>query len=446
MKRESGGFDALGCGLVPTAIRWGRGVSMTNRLANDGPRPDTDVSSSKLPPLADTGHVTVVSMGWPPMTTGSAVVMANLFRNFDPSSFTVVTASNSRYVRNDDGSVSASIGIVSSLLWSFRLDMYWRDLQIPIATRKLIRIVRANDSKVLLAVYPDYHFFKIARDAAKATRVPLLPYFHDTLLEPLAKSRLGHRAARLQAQVFAEAANVLVMSRGMADLYERKYHLQTVPIEHTYPEPIRAVPSATPPKRAAFWAGSIYGINLRAARRIASALAKIKVPWKLTNQPPSEFWRGAEFDRDLISTSFFPSRNQYLAALEGYGLLVLALDAADESEIQEDELSTIFPTKTPEYLASGRPILVHCPDHYFLARFFRTNRCGVVVSDRTIDALAEACRSILDGESSVAELTKNALDVAKQFSASRIANRLGDEVQRASRARWGERCDAGLRP
>ncbi|MFM8485347.1 MAG: glycosyltransferase, partial [Bacteroidota bacterium] len=36
----------------------------------------------------------------------------------------------------------------------------------------------------------------------------------------------------------------------------------------------------------------------------------------------------------------------------------------------------------PEYLASGVPIVVHCPGDYFLAAFFREHACGLVISVR----------------------------------------------------------------
>lgn len=52
--------------------------------------------------------------------------------------------------------------------------------------------------------------------------------------------------------------------------------------------------------------------------------------------------------------------------------------------------------KTGEYLASGRPILVHAPAGSFLDWYFTRHECGVVVSERDPEVLAEAIRRIRD--------------------------------------------------
>jgi hypothetical protein len=100
--------------------------------------------------------------------------------------------------------------------------------------------------------------------------------------------------------------------------------------------------------------------------------------------------------------------------------------------VNPDELGTIFPTKTPEYLAAGRPILVHCPENYFLARFFQKHECGLVVSERSVDALVRGCQRLLEHREGTDELATRAQKAARLFRPERITVRFKDAVERAA--------------
>ena len=60
------------------------------------------------------------------------------------------------------------------------------------------------------------------------------------------------------------------------------------------------------------------------------------------------------------------------------------------------EYRTIFPTKTIEYLISGRPILAHAPRGCFLTRFLAENDCALVV-DRADTGAARRHRAAAVG-------------------------------------------------
>jgi glycosyltransferase involved in cell wall biosynthesis len=52
-----------------------------------------------------------------------------------------------------------------------------------------------------------------------------------------------------------------------------------------------------------------------------------------------------------------------------------------------------------EYLASGRPILVHAPADSYVSRYFTEHQCGVVVGRNEPSVLAEAIDHIIhDGD------------------------------------------------
>ena len=53
--------------------------------------------------------------------------------------------------------------------------------------------------------------------------------------------------------------------------------------------------------------------------------------------------------------------------------VVLLPHSFEYAEAARDEFRTIFPTKTIEYLISGRPMLAHAPADAFLTQFLQAN-------------------------------------------------------------------------
>ncbi len=59
-------------------------------------------------------------------------------------------------------------------------------------------------------------------------------------------------------------------------------------------------------------------------------------------------------------------------------------------------IRTASPGKMGEYLASGRPILVHAPADSFVSCYFREHGCGVVVDQSDPGMLSQAIHHILE--------------------------------------------------
>jgi len=71
--------------------------------------------------------------------------------------------------------------------------------------------------------------------------------------------------------------------------------------------------------------------------------------------------------------------------------LALAIDSP-----HPDIARTAMPGKMGEYLASGRPILVHAPPDSFIAWYFRQHECGLVVDENDPAQLARAIDLLLN--------------------------------------------------
>ncbi len=370
------------------------------------------------------GHVVIVSGPWAPEKTGSAVLMGNLLSAFDPASYTVITrrpgaAAQDQRVRPF---LPRSLGRKRLLRWA-------DTLAEPALVARIVASVLSNQAVAVVGVYPDLPHLAAAHRAAALTKRPCVVYLHDTVAEAASHGLVAQRSARVQEAVFRDAT-VLVMSQGMADLYASKYGLTARPVVHAYPEPIPTNPPTDEGDPALLWAGEVYRINQHAVARVADAAGRAGRTFRLaTRRSPADL-AAQGVKGDHVETTFFADRPTYLNAIARHSILVLALDDADESAVHRDELATIFPTKTPEYLATGRPILVHCPEDWFLARFFRGHGCGEVVSSRDPAALDAALRRLAD-PAVASKLGAAALRTAAHFKLENVSEAFARGVAQA---------------
>lgn len=390
------------------------------------------------PPLCSQGHVLCLSAGYHLLDNGSGVVMRNLLSNFDANSYSAGTMDVKGSIV--EGSEMPHIyNLMSRRTGRARLNNVLFDAQYPTALHRLKKIIKGTRAKVIIGVYPTYHFLKLARDAAKATQIPWVAYLHDTVVEHLADTSLEARARILQQQTFAEASAVLVMSEGMSDLYRDKWKLSSTPLEHSYPEAIAETLVGEAVVEQALWGGTIYHINSRSLSRISQALERAALPLQITTRATIESLQHWDINGPHINIALYPTRSGYLEALKQQRILVLALNWPDETTMDEGELATIFPTKTIEYLASGRPIIVHCPENYFLARFFQRHGCGLVVKERSPQALDAAIRQLRQDNEAVRKMRQAALSTAQMFAASEVAARFKAHVEAVAQLSWGEK-------
>ena len=98
---------------------------------------------------------------------------------------------------------------------------------------------------------------------------------------------------------------------------------------------------------------------------------------------------------------------------------ILFLPLAFRSEIQE-VLLTSAPGKLGEYLASGRPILVHAPENSFVCDYFKRTEAGIVVDQPDPDALETALRRLRDEPEFVRNIVQNALEASSEFEVTRV--------------------------
>jgi hypothetical protein len=217
----------------------------------------------------------------------------------------------------------------------------------------------------------------------------------------------------LQQQIFRKTKNIFVISDGLRDLFNEKYKTSSIILRHIY-NGAQNTSFEEINNRQAFYCGSIYGINFNSLRRASQALANEGYDFNISTITNYYYLLRKNIVKSKKQIKFIPEVSEFLSHLNKQQILIVALDWPDESTIHKDELSTIFPTKMMEYLSSGRPILAHCPENYFLAKFIINNSCGLVSSDPSIENLSHVLRK-LNNSSLCKELGQNAINSSSIF-------------------------------
>jgi len=386
------------------------------------------------PPICEAGHILVITAEFYRAATGSAVVMRNLLTQFAPESFTILTREIAPQLSAPVPPDIRVLTVRTDPPFTTRGERYWRDLAHPFIKRRIKRAVQRVRPALILAVYPTLHIFSAAIQAAEANGIPWVAYLHDTLAEQYRGTKYERWAEDVQREVFTSAGAILVTGQGMVDLYRTKHSVECKPIEIGFCEPIPTT-LASPPAGApyAFMGGSIYAVNKEAVVRLMQGAEQAGVRFRLAIPASWAFLRKLGIPRRNAEKVHYAGRKEYLGALFKQNILAVALNWPDECSTPEDELATAFPTKAVEYLASGQPILVHCPGSYFLARFFHAHECGIVVSTRDIAAITAAIRTLVNGGPEVERMRHNALRAARMFAIDRIRALLKQELENVAR-------------
>ena len=370
-------------------------------------------------------NILFVTTFYSPNNTGAAVVMSNLIKELDQETvYGVVSWANSYRDVNEvvNGKIVHKI-FNFQYLFNPRLWFFVRRLTLHMGRRKVVQLIKEKKITHVVGVYPDLDFLEVARSAAEICGVKFYAYLHDTLAEGLSHKRYKNIAKVVQQKIFDTSHKIFVMSEGMKDLYQKKYNIDTIPLLHSFSEEVveNQFDNGNVEK-SIFWGGSIYTINKETVKRVHNVCKELDYVLNVSAANTMRRLNDLGFENKNIKVLPFLSREDYLAKVGNQKALLLSIDWPDESAVHKDELGTIFPTKTIEYLISGRPILVHCPEDYFLAKFFKDHQCGIVLTDRNPKKIKEQVEAVFNDEKRLKEMVSNAYKASKQFHISSVKN------------------------
>lgn len=368
--------------------------------------------------------------------------MGNLLKHFPAGSYAVMMEepdkSSIRYVptskldckyffvrplRLPGRLVSSRFGPILSALWEF--------LTVPLILFKGLRVSRIYKMDAML-VLPDSGGFELTGFLLHIiTGIPIFVYFFDMYYAPGRLDSVRLFVARiLEKLLFLAASSVFVMSEPLQEHYQQKYGVQPVMLPHPVDLTLynnqkeRLKEESKSHYYKIVFTGMIYQAQIDAIRNVAQAvnsLTEADVKLALYTPVSPNKLAGLGIDGPKVEYYFIPHHEIPGVQMSADILLLpLAFDAP-----YPDIIRTASPSKMPEYLAAGRPILVHAPSYSYISRYAREHGFGLVVDKPDINVLKEAIMRLLSDQKLRSRLVENARDTAKKnHDAEKVSKKL----------------------
>lgn len=301
-----------------------------------------------------------------------------------------------------------------SMAWSTRLIMFLKKVPLigpSIAgalifcyivlafTKRARRIIKQDDITVLMGLSDNGPALIATWLTSVLTRKSYVVFLYDLYrgnnLSPF--NRL--MAAMLEGVIMRRAKYVIVTNDATADHYHRRYGpgIRTaVMYNSVFPENYTAQQQSynpQPPYKIIF-TGHVYWAQEQAVLNLIQAmdqLIDLPVELDLYIPKPNEAVIHAINNKPRIRLTSAP-QSEMPKVQSGATLLFLPL-AWDT--VAPDIIATATPGKFTDYLASGRPMLVHAPDYAYVSQYAKQHNLGLVVDHNDVNELAGAIRRYL---------------------------------------------------
>lgn len=344
-----------------------------------------------------------------PFLHGTNVVISKLIKNTENDSIVFSATPSFRNLFN-----YKEYGKLKIFYFTINRKLLLRRQSWTNFSSRILKIyLKKYNSDVVVGVYPSLQSLELAYRASMSSNLPFIPYLHDTLLggKDSQKDILD-----IQSLIFKKSCEIAVISNGLKEYYEKEYSLRTHVISHIYDGKLFNEVEKDILRRAVF-IGDVYNINDKSIIRIFKALNDLgDIPLFVTNVNAYKFLlRNGVKNLKLV---FFEEYHELISFLRKSKLLINALNWPDETEVHVDELKTIFPTKSIEYLASGGTVIVHAPSDYYVSRFFNKNKSGIIIDTRDFSKIKSTLAEIVINDNF--SFRHNALKLIKAFMPNKV--------------------------
>jgi glycosyltransferase involved in cell wall biosynthesis len=365
----------------------------------------------------------LVSNSLPPTWSGQSVVIGRLLAPLDPASYCLITQQPAtsgaeqwiaplpgRYYHLPREAVAARLSQGGGLLVLGGLAA-----TIASRARRIARIARREGCGAIVGATADLANLPASFVAARLIGARFYSYLFDSYEFQWIRPVDRWVARRFSRLMFHRASGVIVPNDALRREIETRHGVVATivpnPFEHL------AAPVGEPaPRRdgriVILFSGAIYHVNAGAFCNLVSAMAMPgleRVELHLyTAQSASEVAAHRITGERVFVHSHVPPAE---AARLQQQADILFLPYAFDSPVPEI-IRTSTPSKMSDYLAAGRPILVHADADTLVCDYFRSHRCGFVVDRDEPAALAAALTKLIARPELCAELANRARQCA----------------------------------
>jgi glycosyltransferase involved in cell wall biosynthesis len=280
-------------------------------------------------------------------------------------------------------------------------------------TVEMVRIARRERVRAILACTGDIYDLPASYLASRVLRVPFHAYLFDDYVFQWPTQAYRSFARRLAPWIMRGAQTVIVPNEFLRDELLRRYGTRAVIVRNPYDLferasiDIVARVSPRPKHRRIVYTGTVYHAHFDAFRNLIAGIRSIPEAGLHLDIYTSDSPQRLEAEGITGPVSIHGQRSfEAIRAIQAEAD-ILFLPLAFDTTIPE-VIRTSAPGKMGEYLASGRPILVHAPRDSFVVWYFREHDCGVVVDALSPDQMTSALRQLTENTSLVARIAERA--------------------------------------
>lgn len=290
---------------------------------------------------------------------------------------------------------------------------------------EMSRILKSENCKSVVACTADFANLPAAYIASLLSGCKYYAYLLDYYSYQWTQPFVSSLAHFIEPILLKNADCVIVPNEQLSGDLKNRYEIEPVVIHNpcdisAYSDIIESHWPAESGEIRIVYTGAIYQAHFDAFRNLASAL--IKLNQKNIKLHIYSARSQAQLEKDgIIGHIVYHDHVEHRNSIEQQRRAdILFLPLAFDS-IFPEIIRTSSPGKMGEYLASGRPILVHAPADSFVSKYFKKYECGVVVDVNDISELSQAIQDIVGDENLRKRICKNAEICAKRdFSIEQV--------------------------
>jgi hypothetical protein len=341
--------------------------------------------------------------------SGSPAVIANIVSCMQEKDFIYVHGQNYKLTKNLPSNI-----LVKRIRWSEALDYSYRPklqlfidlcIKIPMLILACIATIIRYNTNTVITLFYNKNWIVSAYVASRLLNKKLIVYCHDPFSE---KYKLGHPITYkvmlyIEKKILSDkAVTVTCLNKGMVNLYSK--YRECILLPHINNSSYK--PQETYIKNNYFtigFSGSIYSNNdecifslLEATKNIENV--KLEFFGNYSNELKDRLLSIRE-----INFSFKTNFDELIASLANCDLLYLPLNFKEVSSMPRECLQYVLPTKSIDYLITGKEILVHCPEDFEVYRFFKEYNCGHLANSTNKDYLKTLIEKIAAREITISQ-------------------------------------------
>ena len=369
-------------------------------------------------------NLAILSHVVPPMPSGQAVMLGRLLQSFERDEVLLIVSFrgySARALIDKEGRFS-TFYLARDLLQLSNKRVLWRFSKYTLSTSlftgmllrawRVARILRRERCHSIVACSGDILDLPAGYGASRLTGVPFYAYLFDDYLYQWPNRAYRLFVRRVEPFIMKRAAGVIVPNEFLRDEYNTRYGISCSIVRNPHPyldsilhEKVQGA-IAKDEIRIVF-SGAVYHVNHDAFRSLLAAIESMNCPeikLHLYTAQSEEQARKEGIVGPVVFHNHLPPM-EMLAFQQRADILYLPLGFSNPVP---ELIRTSAPGKMGEYLAAGRPILVHAPKDSFVSWYFRKHDCGLVVDENETDRLADAIKSLSADEALRARLAANA--------------------------------------